>query len=188
LHRERRSGRAEIAKGSAGHGVEGAGERQMGTVRSVAVASDHNGYRYKEEIKDFLRKNGYSVTDFGQDTETPARDFEAAEKVALSVARGVADRGILICGSGAGMCIAANKVPGVFAALCFDSFTAESAAERNDANVITLGSKTVGLDTAKEIVRVWLGAEFAGGPGDERNVVRNSHLRELDSRYRKQGT
>jgi ribose 5-phosphate isomerase B len=170
------------------HGIRRTGETQMSTVRSVAIASDHNGFRYKEEIRGFLEKNGYSVADFGQDSETPAQDFAMAERVALSVVRGDADRGILICGSGAGMCIAANKVPGAFAALCFDAFTAESARTRNDANILAIGSKTVSLDLAKEIVRVWLRAEFEAGPGNERNVARNRHLLELDSKYRKQET
>jgi ribose 5-phosphate isomerase B len=161
----------------------------MTGVRKIAIASDHNGYRYKEEIKRYLEKNGYAVTDLGQDSETPpARDFAVAERVALSVTSGAVDRGILICGSGAGMCIAANKVPGAFAALCFDAFTAESARARNNANILTMGSKTIGLEPAKEIVRVWLSAEFETGSKDGRNVARNRHLLELDSKYRKQGT
>ena len=160
----------------------------MSAVSKIAVASDHNGFRYKEEIRKYLEENGYAVSDLGQDSEAPpALDFAVAEMVALSVANGTADRGILICGSGAGMCIAANKVPGCFAALCFDVFTAESARTRNNANILTMGSKTIDLDLAKEIVSVWLRAEFESGTSDKRNVARNRHLLELDTKYRKKG-
>jgi ribose 5-phosphate isomerase B len=159
----------------------------METVRKIAIGSDHNGFHYKEAIKQDLEKRGYVLEDVGQHGENPpAPDFVMAEKVALRVAQGDADRGILICGSGAGMCIAANKVQGCFAALCFDAFTAEVARTRNNANILTLGSKTIDLELAKEIVQVWLASAFENGEGDERNVVRNRHLLKLDAKYRKQ--
>jgi ribose 5-phosphate isomerase B len=158
----------------------------MGSVQKIAIGSDHNGYRYKEEIKQVLEKNGYGVHDLGQHAENPpAPDFKVAEKVALSVARAEVDCGILICGSGAGMCIAANKVHGCLAALCFDTFTAEVARTRNNANVLAMGSKTIDLELAKEIVDVWLHREFESGKENRRNVVRNDHLKELDSKYRR---
>ena len=158
----------------------------MGSVQKIAIGSDHNGYRYKEEIKQMLEKNGYGVRDLGQFAENPpAPDFKVAEKVALSVARAETDCGILICGSGAGMSIAANKVHGCLAALCFDAFTAEVARTRNDANVLAMGSKTIDLELAKEIVDVWLHREFESGEENRRNVVRNDHLKELDSKYRR---
>jgi ribose 5-phosphate isomerase B len=155
-------------------------------MRKIAIGSDHNGFRYKEEIKKELEQAGYTVDDHGQFSEDPpAPDFRMAEKVALSVARAEADRGILICGSGAGMSIAANKVHGCLAALCFDAFTAEVARTRNDANILTMGSKTIDLERAKEIVEVFMRTEFEGGADAERNVIRNSHLKELDDKYRK---
>ena len=159
----------------------------MQTVKKIAIGSDHNGFQYKEAIKEQLEKEGYGVEDLGQYEEsTPAPDFSMAEQVALRVSRGDADRGILICGSGAGMCIAANKVQGCYAALCFDAFTAEVARARNNANILTMGSKTIDLKLAREIVRVWLTAAFEDGEGNERNVVRNRHLIDMDKKYRKQ--
>jgi ribose 5-phosphate isomerase B len=158
----------------------------MSIVNKIAIGSDHNGFHYKEKIKSDLKKNGYEVRDFGQHSEAPpAQDFSVAEKVALSVAGAEVDRGILICGSGAGMCIAANKVHGCFATLCFDAFTAESARTRNNANILTMGSKTIDLEQAKEIVNIWLNAEFENQKGDERNIMRNRHLLELDAKYKK---
>ena len=103
-----------------------------------------------------------------------------AEQVALRVAHGEADKGILICGSGAGMCIAANKVQ-----VCFDTFTAEVARTRNNANILTMGSKTIDLELAQEIVQVFLTTAFEDGKGNERNVVRNRHLLDMDNTYRK---
>ena len=159
----------------------------MQTRLKIAIGSDHNGYRYKQAIKEELEKRGYSVADLGQHEEgTPAPDFAMAEKVALSVARGSADRGILICGSGAGMSIAANKVHGCFAALCFSAFTAEVARTRNNANIVCMGSKTIDLDMARKIVRVFLTTSFEDGEGNERNVKRNNHLLNMDDRYRKE--
>ena len=158
----------------------------MRTVQKIAIGSDHNGFQYKEAIKEQLEKTGYAVEDLGQYQEnTPAPDFSMAEQVALHVGHGEADRGILICGSGAGMCIAANKVQGCFAALCFDAFTAEVARTRNNANILTMGSKTIDLAMAQKIVHVWLTTEFEDGAGNERNVVRNRHLLDMDNKYRK---
>ena len=159
----------------------------MQTTSKIAIGSDHNGYRYKQAIKEELATLGYTVEDLGQHEETtPAPDFAMAEEVALSVARGNADRGILICGSGAGMCIAANKIHGCFAALCFSAFTAEVARTRNNANIVCLGSKTIDLDLAHEIVSVFLTTAFEDGEGNERNVKRNNHLLNMDDRYRKE--
>ncbi len=158
----------------------------MSEVKTIAMGSDHNGYGYKEEIKRELTRNGYTVMDFGQHAESPpAEDFSMAEKVALCVAYGKADRGILICGSGGGMSIAANKVHGCFATLCFDAFTAEVARTRNNANILTMGSKTIDLECAREIVHVWLHTDFENKEGDSRNINRNRHLLEMDSKYRK---
>jgi ribose 5-phosphate isomerase B len=161
-------------------------DKNMSIEKKIAIGSDHHGYQYKEKIKIDLEKSGYEVRDFGQHSEAPpARDFSVAENVALSVAGADVDRGILICGSGAGMCIAANKVHGCFATLCFDAFTAESARTRNNANILTMGSKTIDLELAKEIVNIWLNAEFENKEGDKRNIMRNRHLLDLDAKYKK---
>jgi RpiB/LacA/LacB family sugar-phosphate isomerase len=162
------------------------GEAGMKSVEKIAIGSDHNGYAYKEELKRYLEMRGYGVKDFGQYAENPpATDFSVAEEVALSVSSGENERGILICGSGAGMSIAANKVPGCLAALCFDSFTAEVARTRNNANILAMGSKTIDLKTAKDIVQVWLDTPFESGRDDRRNIIRNEHLLGLDAKYRR---
>jgi ribose 5-phosphate isomerase B len=158
----------------------------MHSVKKIAIGSDHNGFRYKEAIKEQLEKTGYWIDDLGQYEENPpAPDFSMAEQVALRVADGKAERGILICGSGAGMSIAANKVQGCFAALCFNTFTAEVARTRNNANILTMGSKTIDLVLALEIVEVFLTTGFEDGEGNERNVDRNKHLLDMDEKYRK---
>jgi RpiB/LacA/LacB family sugar-phosphate isomerase len=155
-------------------------------MKTVAIGSDHNGFQYKRSITQWLQVQGYSVVDLGQHEEkVPAPDFTMAEEVALHVADGRADSGILICGSGAGMSIAANKVHGCFAALCFNAFTAEVARTRNNANILCMGSKTIDEKMALEIVRVFLTTRFEDGEGNERNVVRNRHLIDMDETYRK---
>ncbi|RPF42961.1 ribose 5-phosphate isomerase B [Thermodesulfitimonas autotrophica] len=129
----------------------------------VAIGSDHGGFKLKQEIIAFLVEEGVTFQDFG--THTPeACDYpDIAFAVAQAVARGEYDRGIIVCGTGIGVAIAANKVPGIRAALCHDTFSARMSREHNDANVLTLGERVIGFGLAREIVGVWLKAEFAGG-------------------------
>jgi ribose 5-phosphate isomerase B len=126
----------------------------------IALGSDHAGYKLKEEIAEMLRSEEFDFEDFGAFSEEPVDYPDIAHEVAEAVVSGSFDRAILICGAGVGMCIAANKVRGIRAALCSDEYTARVSREHNDANVLALGGRTVGPELAKEIVRVWLKSRF----------------------------
>jgi len=134
----------------------------------VAVGSDHGGFRLKQEIVKVLEEEGVGFRDFGTFSLESCDYPDIALAVAEAVARGEYSRGIIICGTGIGVAIAANKVPGIRAALCHDTFSARMAREHNDANILTLGERVVGPGLAAEIVRVWLKAEFAGGRHERR--------------------
>jgi ribose 5-phosphate isomerase B len=137
--------------------------------KPVAIGSDEAGYRLKGMLIDLLAEEGLQVADFGCHSEDPVDYPDIASDVAQAVARGDHDRGILICGTGIGMSIAANKVPGVRAAQAHDAYSAERARKSNDAQILALGARVIGPELAKSIVRTWLHAEFAGG-GSTRKV------------------
>lgn len=126
----------------------------------IALGSDHAGYRMKEEIADMLGSDGYEFQDFGAFSEASVDYPDIAQEVAEAVAAGKFERGILICGTGLGVSITANKVCGIRAALCADEYTARMSREHNDANVLALGGRVIGPELAKEIVRVWLTTGF----------------------------
>jgi len=129
----------------------------------IAMGSDHAGYRYKEEIKAALAVDGHEVVDFGTDS-TASVDYPLfVQPAARAVADGSCERGIVLGGSGNGEAMAANRIRGVRCALCWDARTARLAREHNDANMISLGERLIDLDTALEIVRVWLATPFEGG-------------------------
>jgi ribose 5-phosphate isomerase B len=127
---------------------------------SVAIGCDPNAATLKETIKTLLADSGYTVEDFGSEDPIYAR---VAFSVGEAVAAGSYDRGILLCGTGIGMSIAANKVPGIFAALCADTYSAERAIKSNNANVLTLGAFTMGTEVAKQIVKTWMEARWQPG-------------------------
>ena len=147
----------------------------------IAIGSDHAAYQMKRMVAALVREMGHEYEDFGASTDAqPADDYHLiAAEVAAAVAFGRADRGILMCGTGVGMSIAANKVPGAWAALCNDLFTARKSREHNNANVLVMGSRLIGDDLAKEIVRVWLDTDYAGG----RHGPRNANIRLIEQRY-----
>jgi ribose 5-phosphate isomerase B len=130
---------------------------------AIALGADHAGFPLKEDLKSWLIGRGYEVVDCGtQSTESvDYPDYAAA--VAGAVTAGKAGRGVLVCGSGIGMAIAANKVPGIRAAACTDAYTARLAREHNDTNVLALGARITARDSAIEILEAWLAAAFAGG-------------------------
>ena len=130
---------------------------------TIAIGADHGGYALKEQIKIYLRELGYHFQDLGTFSEAPVDYPDVAEAVATEVAHGKSARGILIDGAGIGSAIAANKIPGVRAANCHDLYTARNSREHNNANVLTLGSRNLGIDIVKEIVQVWLATGFGGG-------------------------
>jgi len=148
----------------------------------IAIGSDHGGYELKEHLKTLLRDWGYPVDDRGTDSSTAAVDYpDFAESVASSVAHGEAWRGIIIDSAGIGSSIAANKVPGARAALCYDRATARNSREHNDANVLSLGARLISPETAREIVAVWLETPFAGG----RHQKRVDKITGIEQRHRK---
>lgn len=147
----------------------------------VALGSDHGGFRLKEKIKTYLAARGIPHTDFGTFSEEVVDYPDFALKVAEAVAAGEYTRGILVCGTGIGVCIVANKVPGVRAALCHDSFSARASRAHNDANILTLGERVIGPGLAEEIVKVWLETEFAGG----RHARRVSKIAAVETKYKK---
>jgi ribose 5-phosphate isomerase B len=143
----------------------------------IAVGSDHAGLSLKEEVKKVLSEAGAQVEDLGTHSAEPVDYPDPALAVAEAVASGRAEMGVLVCGTGIGMSITANKVPGVRAALCHDAYTARLAREHNDANVLCLGGRVLGPGVAGDLVRVWLETRFAGG----RHSRRVDKIRTLES-------
>lgn len=147
--------------------------------RTVAVGADHGGYALKEELKAYLEQLGYQVVDCGTHS-TAAVDYpDLAYAVARLVADGKAWRGIVVDGAGIGSCMAANKVPGVRAAMCYDHATAVNSREHNDANVLTLGGGLLGAGLARQIVKTWLETDFAGG----RHARRVDKIMSIEQRF-----
>ena len=130
---------------------------------NIAIGSDHAGFRYKEIIKVLLKDLGHEVVDFGTDSEAPVDYPLFIRPVALAVAGGTSERGVVLGGSGNGEAMAANRVKGVRCALCWNVETARLARQHNDANVISLGERMITAELALEIVRVWLDTPFEGG-------------------------
>jgi ribose 5-phosphate isomerase B len=129
----------------------------------IAVGSDHRGYMAKQRIISALQKWQHEVADMGTVSEESVDYPDYALRVAQAVSTGDADRGILICGTGIGMCIAANKVPGIRAAPCHDSITAEMSRRHNDANVLCLSADLLGEELMERMLRIWLTTEFEAG-------------------------
>lgn len=144
----------------------------------VALAADHGGYGLKEEIKQYLDSVGISYEDFGCTCEQSVDYPDYALPVAEKVAAGQFDRGILVCGTGIGMSIAANKVKGIRCALVHDCFTAKATREHNDSNVLAMGARVIGPGLALEIVKLWLGTEFEGG----RHMRRVEKITEIENK------
>jgi len=142
----------------------------------VLLGSDHGGLRLKQEIKTLLEEMNISYEDVGCDCETSVDYPDYAKPVAESVANGEFDRGILICGTGIGMSIAANKVRGIRCAVVSDEYSARMSREHNDANVLALGERVIGPDLAKSIVHTWLTTEFGG----DRHARRISKIHALE--------
>ncbi|MGE5554131.1 MAG: ribose 5-phosphate isomerase B [Betaproteobacteria bacterium] len=138
----------------------------------IAIGSDHGGFRLKEEVARFLVEQGIEYQDFGC-FSTDSVDYpDVALKVARSVAAGKYPLGILMCGTGIGVSIAANKIKGIRAALCHDTYSARLAREHNDANILTMGGRVIGPDLAREIVRAFLAAKYSGDPRHVRRLAK----------------
>lgn len=138
-------------------------------MKKIAIGCDPNAAELKEAVKQQLADLGYEYEDYGSDDPVYAN---VAIKVAEQVAAGVHDRGILICGTGIGMCIAANKVPGAYAALCADAYSTERSIKSNNANIMTLGSQVMGAELAKSLVKIWLASEYIPGGRSQPKIQR----------------
>lgn len=143
----------------------------------VAIGADHGGFRLKEAIKPVLDSLRVEYKDFGTNSEESVDYPDISAPVAKAVAAGEYDRGILICGTGIGIGIAANKIPGIRAALCHDTFSAHASREHNNANILTMGERVIGPGLASDIVKIWLTTEFEGGR-HERRIAKISALEE----------
>jgi len=148
----------------------------------IALGSDHGGYQLKENLKKYLKGLNVEYVDFGCEDEKPVDYPDIGFKVAIDVKSGKYDRGILICGTGIGMSVVANKVRGIRAAFCYNEFTARCAREHNDANILVLGGRVIGSGLAKEIVKVWLNTKFSQ---EEKHINRlNKIKKEEDKIYK----
>jgi ribose 5-phosphate isomerase B len=146
----------------------------------VAIGADHGGFALKEGIKRFIKNLGHEVDDLGCDCPDSVDYPDYAIPVCERVVAGTADKGILICGTGIGMSIAANKMPGIRCALVHDLFSAKATREHNDSNVLAMGERVVGPGVAEEIVRVWLETDFSYG---ERHEKRLGKVKELEDKF-----
>ena len=149
--------------------------------KTIAIGADHGGFSLKEALKPLIESLGLTVRDVGVYEEKPADYPDLARKVAELVASGTAARGVAIDGAGIGSSIAANKVPGVRAALCYDKASARNSREHNDSNVLTLGAKLLTQTQAEEVLRTWLGTPFAGG----RHQARVQKIIDIEQHYLK---
>lgn len=134
----------------------------------IAVGSDHGGYALKQVVAEALRGRGVEVLDMGTDGDSSVDYPDYGAKVAGAVSQGLVARGVLVCGTGIGMSIVANKFPGVRAALVTDAFMARMAAEHNDANILVMGGRVTDPTTAREMVAAWLDTPFEGGRHEKR--------------------
>jgi len=148
----------------------------------VAIGADHAGYTYKTILARELAAQGYEVDDVGTDGPESVDYPDFAVAVAERVARGEADRGILICGSAVGVCVTANKVPGIRAGVCHETYSAHQGVEHDDMNVLCMGERVIGIEVAREVVAAFLGARYTA---DERHERRLGKVRAIEARYLK---
>ena len=147
----------------------------------IAIGADHAGYDLKQDVVEFLRASGHSVIDLGADNASTPDDYpDYSEAVGLAVIEKRCDRGIVICGSGVGASVAANKLPGIRAAMCHDTYSAHQGVEHDAMNVLVLGARVIGSELARELVGAFIVAEFSG---EERHQRRLAKVRALENRY-----
>jgi len=151
---------------------------------TIVIGSDHAGFPLKEEVRGYLADKGFEVLDLGVYSTEPSDYPDAAETVGLAIRAGEAERGILICGSGVGVCVAANKIPGIRAGLCHDHYSAHQGVEHDDMNVLVMGARIIGTAVAFEIAEVFLNATFSAT--EERFVRRFEKLLAIEKRYAKE--
>lgn len=148
----------------------------------IVIGSDHYGFALKEDLKAYLEELGHEPVDLGCGSRDEPVDYpDVGVELAERIAWGEYDRGILVCGTGIGMAIVANKVPGVRAAVCHDPYSAERARASNDAQIITFGAQIVGPHVAEKLLDIWLAAEFQGG----RSQRKVEKIKQIDARFHK---
>jgi len=152
--------------------------------KTIAIGADHGGFRLKETLKPVLEGLGLSARDVGAYDEKAVDYPDIAHKVAQLVAGGTAARGVIIDGAGIGSCMAANKVPGVRAALCYDKASAKNSREHNDSNILTLGARLLTETQAEDVLRTWLATPFAGG----RHQARVQKIIDIEQQYLKKAS
>jgi ribose 5-phosphate isomerase B len=145
----------------------------------ITIGSDHAGFALKKVLIDHLQQSGHQLTDVGTDSTAPVDYPDYAEKVARGVLQG-SERGILICGSGVGASVAANKIPGIRAGLCHDSYSAHQGVEHDDVNVLVLGARVVAEELAKDLCTIFLNARFTG---EDRHRRRLAKIHSIEQRY-----
>jgi RpiB/LacA/LacB family sugar-phosphate isomerase len=148
----------------------------------IAIGADHAGFQLKQDLGAYLRELGHEVIDLGTSNTDPVDYPDFAEAVGKTVLEGRAERGVLICGSGVGASVAANKIPGIRAAVCHDTYSARQGVEHDDMNVLVLGARIIGSELARELVRNFLAAKFTH---EERHVRRIGKINALEKRYGK---
>ncbi len=148
----------------------------------VAIGADHGGFILKTKIVEFLKMLGHEVHDHGASSEEPSDYPDFARAVSQEILSKRADKGILICGSGVGICVAANKFPGIRAAICHDTFSAHQGVEDDNINVLCLGSRVLGIELAKDITKTWLSSRFSGA---ERHRLRLKKVEEIEREFSK---
>jgi len=146
----------------------------------IVVGADHAGFDLKQLLAEYLRHRGYEVIDKGTASGEPVDYPDFAEAVAATLLAGAADRGVLVCGSGVGASVAANKIPGIRAGLCHNTYSARQGVEHDDMNVLVLGARVIGVEMARELVDHFLAAKFNGA---ERHRRRLEKIKALEQRY-----
>ncbi len=150
----------------------------------IAIAADHAGFELKERVKTLLLKLNYDVSDLGTRNTKPVDYPDYAEAVGVAVRDGEVDRGILVCGSGVGASVAANKIPGVRAGLCHDHYSAHQGVEHDDMNVLVMGGRVIGESVALELVRAFLDSKYTG---EDRHQQRLAKVKAIEGRYAANG-
>ncbi|MGH9402387.1 MAG: ribose 5-phosphate isomerase B [Terriglobia bacterium] len=150
----------------------------------IVLGSDHAGFDLKQDLSGFIRNLGHEVLDVGTHSKDPVDYPDYSEAVGLAIKEGRADRGVLICGSGVGASVAANKIPGIRAGLCHDTYSAHQGVEHDDMNVLVMGARVIGEELARELVRAYLGAQFSG---EERHRRRLEKIKVMEARYGARG-
>jgi RpiB/LacA/LacB family sugar-phosphate isomerase len=147
----------------------------------IVIGSDHAGFELKSTIVSYIQDLGHQIIDVGTNNAEPVDYPEYAEAVGKAILEERADRGIMICGSGVGASIAVNKLPGIRAGLCHDTYSAHQGVEHDNINVLIMGARIIGIETARELVRAYLGAEFTK---EERHLRRLDKVSKLEEKYR----